>query len=83
MDATTDRLLVLKGDGLEFEKLEGQIADLGKRRDALNARLMQLGEAGAALAEIEAASRELGEVDDLEQTLSERWLELAEIAGDI
>ncbi|KAI8472336.1 MAG: P-loop containing nucleoside triphosphate hydrolase protein [Monoraphidium minutum] len=67
----------------EFERLEGEIADLEKTRDALNARLMELSAAGAALAEVEAAATALAEADAREQKLSERWLELAEIAGDL
>ena len=68
----------------EMERLDKEIADLGARRDALNERLVALASGGgAALEEIERASLELAEVDRLSSEKEERWLELAEIAGDI
>jgi hypothetical protein len=67
----------------ELERLDKEIADLGKHRDRLNEVLVELASSGGGLAEVEKASLELAEVDAKEQALSERWLELAEIAGDI
>jgi hypothetical protein len=67
----------------EFQKLEKEIEDLGRQRDALNARLMELGASGAPAADVGSAALALAEVDAREQAASERWLELAEIAGDI
>ncbi len=40
-------------------------------------------QSGADLQALEQASLEMGRISDKIDTLSERWLELAELAGDL
>jgi hypothetical protein len=66
-----------------LQNLEKDIETLGAQRDALNDKLVALASSGADLANIEAASTELAAVSEKIDTFEARWLELAEIAGDI
>lgn len=56
---------------------------MSARRDKMNDQLVTLAQSSVDLAKIEAASVELGKLTDEIEAKSERWLELAEIAGDI
>eukprot|EP00983_Pelagomonas_calceolata_P084715 1156411-Pelagomonas_calceolata.AAC.2 len=47
------------------------------------ARLNWVKASGSDLAELERCSLELGKCSDEEDSLTERWLELAELAGDL
>ncbi|GIL85565.1 hypothetical protein Vretifemale_14058 [Volvox reticuliferus] len=67
----------------EYKKLTREIDDLNGRRDALNDRVMELAQSGSDLVALEAASLEMAAIQELVDTKSERWLELAELAGDI
>jgi hypothetical protein len=48
-----------------------------------NAKLEALNSKGAAWADIEALSLEMGELQSQYDAKEERWFELAEIAGDL
>ncbi|PNH08541.1 hypothetical protein TSOC_004896 [Tetrabaena socialis] len=67
----------------EYQKLEAEIDKLGVRRDGLNERVIALAQSGSDLAALEKASLEMASVQELIDSKSERWLELAELAGDI
>jgi len=67
----------------EYKNLEKDIETLGAQRDSLNDKLVALASSGADLANIEATSTELAALSDKIDAFEARWLELAEIAGDI
>ncbi|EFJ52913.1 hypothetical protein VOLCADRAFT_86383 [Volvox carteri f. nagariensis] len=67
----------------EYQKLTREIDELNAKRDALNDRVMELAQSGSDLAALEAASREMAAIQETVDVKSERWLELAELAGDI
>ncbi|KAG2502161.1 hypothetical protein HYH03_000648 [Edaphochlamys debaryana] len=67
----------------EYKKLTKEIDKMSAQRDKLNETVMQLAQSGGDLAALEKASREMGELQDQIDAKSERWLELAELAGDI
>eukprot|EP00877_Chromochloris_zofingiensis_P000737 jgi/Chrzof1/10664/Cz05g07140.t1 len=67
----------------EYKKLGEKIDAMSARRDKMNDQLVTLAQSSVDLAKIEAASVELGKLTDEIEAKSERWLELAEIAGDI
>ncbi len=65
------------------QKLTRELDNLNARRDGLNDKVVDLAQSGSDLAALEAASREMAAVQEDIDTKSERWLELAELAGDI
>ncbi|KAG2438575.1 hypothetical protein HXX76_005125 [Chlamydomonas incerta] len=67
----------------EYKKLTQEIDDLSAKRDKLNDKVMALAQTGDDLAALEKASLEMAAVQEVIDTKSERWLELAEVAGDI
>ncbi|MEW5303767.1 MAG: hypothetical protein WDW36_006426 [Sanguina aurantia] len=67
----------------EYKKLGKEIEKLNKKIDALNAKVTALSSDPSAFAEITRLSMEMGTMQESSDTKSERWLELAEIAGDI
>ena len=75
--------LILLCDDCVAQNLEKDIETLGAQRDALNDKLVALASSGANLANIEATSTELAALSDKIDAFEARWLELAEIAGDI
>ena len=62
--------------GADLGRLEGEQA-------ALSERLVAMTQAGAALDEVVAVSNRLAELQAGYEAKEERWLELADIAGDI
>eukprot|EP00898_Chlorokybus_atmophyticus_P002376 jgi/Chlat1/3139/Chrsp21S03372 len=64
----------------EFEKLEGQIALLGDKKASLEAELGTMG-ADADYAALMEISANLAKLEDEIDMKTERWLELAELAG--
>ncbi|PNW81895.1 hypothetical protein CHLRE_06g265100v5 [Chlamydomonas reinhardtii] len=67
----------------EYKKLTKEIDDLSAKRDKLNDKVMALAQSGDDLEALEKASVEMAAVQETIDTKSERWLELAEVAGDI
>lgn len=67
----------------EYSKLAKQIDVLSVKRDKLNEQVMKLAQDGSDLQELEKASLELGKLAEDIDAKSDRWMELAEIAGDI
>lgn len=56
---------------------------MNKKRDALQVKVTALSSDSSAFAEIATLSVEMGELQESVDFKSERWLELAELAGDI
>ncbi|KAF5827602.1 hypothetical protein DUNSADRAFT_369 [Dunaliella salina] len=67
----------------EYQKLCKRMEELEKQRNSLNEKIVVLAQSGSDLGELERCSLELGKCSDEEDSLSERWLELAELAGDL
>ena len=65
------------------QRLCGDLAVLEEKQTTLNEELLQLTAGGAALADIETASLALAALQAEQEAKEERWLELAEIAGDL
>ncbi|KAG1674033.1 hypothetical protein FOA52_000339 [Chlamydomonas sp. UWO 241] len=67
----------------EYDKLTAQMDKLNVRKDKLNEKVMALAQSGTDLAALEKASLELGRVSDDVDAMTDRWMELAELAGDL
>ncbi|KAL6746405.1 P-loop containing nucleoside triphosphate hydrolase protein [Haematococcus lacustris] len=67
----------------EYARLCAAMDSLGAKRDALQERVMELAQSGSDISELERASMEMGRVCEEIDGMSERWLELAELAGDL
>jgi ATP-binding cassette subfamily F protein uup len=67
----------------EYDKLTTQMDKLNVRKDKLDAKVMALAQSGTDLAALEKASLEMGRVSDEVDALTDRWMELAELAGDL
>lgn len=65
------------------QRLGKNLSSLETKQASLNDRLMALTSSGASLADIQAASLALAEAQADYEASEERWLVLAEIAGDI
>ncbi|GIL59787.1 hypothetical protein Vafri_14505 [Volvox africanus] len=69
---------------LEYQKLGKEIEVLGKRREKIDEQLAAAVAAGSSgYSEVERLSLELAKVSEELEAKELRWLELAEIAGDI
>ncbi|GLC40935.1 hypothetical protein PLESTB_000965000 [Pleodorina starrii] len=69
---------------LEYQKLGKEMEALGKRREAIDAQLAAAAAAGSSdFSRVEGLSLELAKVSEELEAKELRWLELAEIAGDI
>ena len=69
-----------------LQKLNDKLAKLNKQKDELEQKASQLARSlgsAEALAALEAASRQLGEVAGQVEETELEWLELAELAGDL
>jgi len=67
----------------EYTKLSKEMEALGKKRDALQERVSGLASSGGDFKALEAAAAELAGLVAKIEEVEVRWLELAEIAGDI
>jgi ABC-type multidrug transport system ATPase subunit len=68
----------------EYEKLQREMAAASARQTDLVSRVEKLAAAGAgARADLEAASAELAALATKSEEMELRWLELAELAGDL
>ncbi|GLC41037.1 hypothetical protein PLESTB_000950000 [Pleodorina starrii] len=67
----------------EYKKLSRELDELNARRDVLNDLVLELAQSGTDLGALEAASLDMAAVQETIDAKSERWLELAELAGDI
>lgn len=66
------------------QKLGKDLASLEASQSKLNDKLMKLSSSGAAdMSQIEAVSLQLADLQAQYEAKEERWLELAEIAGDL
>ena len=68
---------------LEYQAVCKRLAELESQRNALNDKVVALAQSGSDLAELERCSIAMGECSSEEDRLGERWLELAELAGDL
>jgi hypothetical protein len=68
---------------LEYKAVCKRLEELEKQRNELNDKVVALAQSGTDLAELERCSVALGECGAEEERLGERWLELAELAGDL
>eukprot|EP00955_Chlamydomonas_euryale_P002425 26286-Chlamydomonas_euryale.AAC.2 len=67
----------------EYEKVTAEMERLNAEKDKLDARLMSLAQSGEDLAALEAVSVQMGAIVDKLDAASDRWMELAELAGDL
>ncbi|KAF5838243.1 P-loop containing nucleoside triphosphate hydrolase protein [Dunaliella salina] len=67
----------------EYQKLDACMKVMTQKRDELQEKVTRLASNGKDLKAMEAASLELGTLAEELDELEMRWLELAEIAGDI
>ncbi|KAJ9530875.1 hypothetical protein QJQ45_028849, partial [Haematococcus lacustris] len=77
------RVTLSWGEQQEYQKLSKEVVALQTKRDSLQQLVAKLASTGGKFKELEAASMELSEVSEAVDTKEMRWLELAEIAGDI
>lgn len=68
---------------VEYKKLTQEIDGLSAKRDQLNEQVLALAQSGSDYAKLEELTTTMGQLQDEIDLKSERWLELAEIAGDI
>lgn len=67
----------------EYKKIQGEIVKLSKEKDKLNKEVMALAQSGSDMAKLEKTSVVLGSVVEKIEKLEERWMTLAELAGDL
>ncbi|KAL6751554.1 P-loop containing nucleoside triphosphate hydrolase protein [Haematococcus lacustris] len=77
------RVTLSWGEQQEYQKLSKEVVALQTKRDSLQQLVAKLASTGGKFKELEAASMELSLVSEAVDTKEMRWLELAEIAGDI
>ncbi|GAX75302.1 hypothetical protein CEUSTIGMA_g2747.t1 [Chlamydomonas eustigma] len=70
-------------EGLEYTKICKEMDRLNAEKEKLDAKVMALAQAGDDFDALEKASIEMGRVADQLDALSDRWMELAELAGDL
>ncbi len=66
-----------------LQKLTTELDTLGAQRDALNDQVVALAQIGTDFGALEKLSHDLAELSTDLDNKTERWFELAEIAGDI
>lgn len=67
----------------EYKKVQKEIEKLTKEKDKLDKEVMALAQSGSDMAKLEKTSVLLGGVVEKIEKLEERWMELAELAGDL
>ena len=67
----------------EYKKVQKEIEKLTKEKDKLDTEVMKLAQSGSDMAKLEKTSVLLGGVVEKIEKLEERWMELAELAGDL